>query len=416
MTLPMKTDQTPFMRGDRLDMLQALDCSSYYELSLALSQNASALSLHTNDLDGMSRARLKIEGDRANGRPLAILLHCIPRALMRSIIAGTVAYDSINQSTPSPAVYSADGAGTYVAGVAIQGRNGKFLNYHELLGLAAAMEDYCKSYARQKSRWIADDRALRAVELFAQSLRDRLAAIDHDGLSKTIFHIQSPLMVGYGNSLRDCMPCNTGSDGSNLRFTAYTWGLMLCCIQARLQLTPQAVVQPVVHVLQNGDLAVSEVLVTALASSYCFQDGVNVVGAGATSGRARHQTLMNSKKYMFCEMPYWEENYEATSKELEKRSNYVSDVWLCSDFYSAALKREIEDLETQIQRIQIKGSLWEELMKRAAKREEELRKEGEALDRAIKSRQAMLKIFDYLLGNKTLAELSGQADADDDVD
>ncbi|KAK6859483.1 hypothetical protein PG995_003119 [Apiospora arundinis] len=440
MALPMKTDKTPFMSGARVEMLSALDCSSYYELLLALSKNASVLSHHTNSLAGMTSAQQKIEGDRANGRALAMLLHCIPPTLMRSIVAGTVAHDFLDRSTPSPDVYSADGAGTYVAGIAIQGRDDGFLTYPELSDLVAALEDYCKSYKLQKRRggqpptnpseiladtiarqiddefggrvpskpdshrWIPNDDALRRVELFVASLKDRLASIDRDGLSRTTIHIQSPLMVGCSKLLRDRMPHHTGADGSSLRSTTYTWGLTLCCIQACLQLTPRPVVQPVVHVWRNEHLPISEVLVTALAGSYCFQDGFNVIGAGTSSGVASMQTLLDSKHYMFCQEPYFKANAAATTKELEKRAEYIADIWLCADFYDAALKREIQDLETQIEQTKVKGYLWEELVKKVARKEEGLRAESDRLATEIKAKRARLKIYDFLLDKKRPSE------------
>lgn len=75
---------------------------------------------------------------------MARLTLAIPLDLIKSILAGTVAYD--NHAKPSTDWYPLSGPGIYVVGLKVDGRNGKFLSRNEISRLRALLERYCQGY------------------------------------------------------------------------------------------------------------------------------------------------------------------------------------------------------------------------------------------------------------------------------
>ncbi|RYP11838.1 hypothetical protein DL767_011453 [Monosporascus sp. MG133] len=358
--MPFDLAEMPLQGDRRLKLFRALgDNDSYYELSIELTQLAEELAKCKNER--IDKARTLIENDRWHETSMLIMLHTIPKALLRSIILNTVAYDFSNRTTAPPPCYSADGPGTYVAAMSIRGRNGEFLCVVEIEDLIQGLRKYCKAYIRQKAhqgppskpedkaldesarevdatfgsrssgakdrlRFIRSDDAHQRVLWLIESFEDRCRPVAQQGLSRVAFQKQGPLMVGCSNQMDDRMPHHDPKGPSGLGLTTYTWALTLCLIKNRLGLDPVVTVRPVVRTWENNLLVTSEVLVTALAGSYVFQEGFNVIGAGSQAGDKPDNVLTDCKHYIFVDRPFFGQNVDATLAELQRREKYVDDV------------------------------------------------------------------------------------------
>ncbi|KAI1855710.1 hypothetical protein JX265_012155 [Neoarthrinium moseri] len=440
----------PLMSGLRLEMYEALeDNVSYYELSLLLTKHADALIAQNGVISQARSAAEKILQDRERKRALSILLHTIPRTLLKSIIVGTVAHDFLNNQNdpPRPVHYSGEGGGTYVAAMCIAGRNGSFLNAIEIQELVDALRKYCVGYRFQKvhgaspitpqhkaydqwargvdsafgsrpskaadALWIANDDALKRVELLILSFTQRLHPSRHHGKSKTLYHRQGPLMVGCSKLLKVRMKQHDPFDPSHLSLTTYTWALTLCLIKAELHLTPQVVVKPVTHIWDNQHLGASEVLVTALASSYCFQDGFNVIGAGGQSGSVDVDTLLASKRYVFVTHQFFEDNARATLDELQARHQFVEDVTACAEFPSKQLSNDLRELQVSIQSLSIEVDNVIDLAQKAEDISNALSDDLATLHKQIRTLKKLKRLYRILL--RKPGALEEEDDDDDDV-
>ncbi|RYP56434.1 hypothetical protein DL770_010829 [Monosporascus sp. CRB-9-2] len=367
------------LQGERtLTLFHALeDNDSYYELSLELSKLAKELAKYKKER--VDKPRDLIENDRWHGRSMLIMLHTIPKTLLRSIILNTVAYDFLNRITAPPLCYSADGPGTYVAAMSIRSRNGEFLCVVEIEDLIEGLRKYCKAYVRQKAHQgspsTPEDKALdesaREVDAAfgsrSSGAKDRLRFIRSDDAHQRVFvahrELRGPLPAsgtagavpsrvseaepsdgGCSNQMDDRMPHHDPKGPSGLGPTTYTWALTLCLIKSRLGLDPVVTVRPVVRTWENNLLATSEVLVTALAGSYVFQEGFNVIGAGGQAGDRPDNVLTDCKRYIFADRPFFGQNVNATQAELQRREKYVEDV----DYIAEQTAKDPEDSLAQV--------------------------------------------------------------------
>ncbi|KAK8015478.1 hypothetical protein PG990_008774 [Apiospora arundinis] len=186
--------------------------------------------------------------------------------------------------------------------------------------------------APNKLRFILNDDALKRVRSFIKGLQSRCDAIADSGKSKSVWLTHAPLGVGCSKNLPSRVPQHNPNEASGLRHSTYTWGLTLCLLRGELHLAPKSVVLPVLQVWDNSQLSQSEVLVSALASSYCFQDGFNVCGAGSQNGTLSDPELLRIKQYMLYTQPYFEQNSDAMFKELDKRKQYIENVRIIANF------------------------------------------------------------------------------------
>ncbi|RYP80004.1 hypothetical protein DL769_002673 [Monosporascus sp. CRB-8-3] len=287
----------PLQDDRRLKLFRALeDNDNYYELPLELSQLAEELA-----------------------KSMLIMLHTIPKTLLRSIILNTVSYDFSNRITAPSPYYSADGPGTYVAAMSIRGHNGEFVCVVEIEDLIQGLRKYCKVYIRQKvhhgspstpedkglddsahevgatfgsrtsrakdrPKFIKNDDAHQKVLWLWRAPRPACRPVAQQGLSRIAFQKQGPLMVGCSNQTDDRMPHHNPKGSSGLSLTTPTWELTLHLIKSRLGLDLVVTVRPVIRTWENNLLVTSEVLITDLAGSYVFQKGFNIIGAGSLAG------------------------------------------------------------------------------------------------------------------------------------
>ncbi|KAI1841472.1 hypothetical protein JX266_012312 [Neoarthrinium moseri] len=87
--------------------------------------------------------RTAFESDGSNGNPLRILLHTIPRKLLRSLALGLLAYDFYDKSSENHENhYSTGGPGTYAIGLTCEGHGGAFLSRREIVELRTCLKEY----------------------------------------------------------------------------------------------------------------------------------------------------------------------------------------------------------------------------------------------------------------------------------
>ncbi|KAH9905569.1 hypothetical protein F4778DRAFT_667540 [Xylariomycetidae sp. FL2044] len=414
--IPYTLAEMPLQDKRRADLYSALvDNDNYYSLSLVITKRAMELTPHAGEKT--ARAKRTIEHDRQYGRRLFHLLHVIPRDLLEAIILGNVAEFFLGPKKPgkSTQTYAADGPGTYVAAMAIRGRSGRFTNVLEDQQLIYGLKRYCEAYTRQEIRrgppttaadvaldlfarevdstfgtrpgskpdtlrFIQNSDALSRVRWLVRSFERRSAsaqAAQQQGHSLTTFRCQGPLMVGCSNQMDQRMPQHDPGDSSKLRLTTYTWALTLCLIKHTLRLDPVVVTRPVIRTWENGHLGVSEILVTALAASYVFQDGFNVIGAGTQNGDKQANQLEDCMKYVLHSMPYFGENADTTIRELRRRQKYINNV-----LYIA---RAPETMGDSIRKIQADLVVLESAM---LERDRQFAKATELLEKLVKARKA----------------------------
>ncbi|KAI0020916.1 hypothetical protein F4780DRAFT_321428 [Xylariomycetidae sp. FL0641] len=347
---PWNPNEVPHFDKRRRDLYHALvDNDSYFQLALLLASQSQELVTHKPEKVEMARNAL--QGD-AKYRRMFMLLHTIPRPLLEAIIMGTVAHSALNQPQQTLPCYKGEGPGAYVAAMSIKGRAGYFTNALENHELIRGMRDYCEAYEHQvkgvvglratrlraaansvdsqfgrrsdptRLSWITNTHACRRVRLMIDRLREKNDDIRNTGKSLLHHHMQGPLMVGCSNELSLRMPQHDPADPTQLTGTTYTWALMLCVLK-KLNLDPVVTVIPVVRVWEPEQLPLSEILVTALAASYAFQDGFNVVGAGGQDGTFTGWNSLKAKRHVFMENNYFRDNIEATLKEIALRTRFV---------------------------------------------------------------------------------------------
>ncbi|KAF3059410.1 hypothetical protein GL218_04934 [Daldinia childiae] len=100
---PLGPDKrVPLLSGRRLEMFKALeDHDNYYELSLMFPALANDMENFGSKLPASREASLQIHQDHVNQRPMGILLHAIPKDMLRSLILGTVAFDQLKLTKAS---------------------------------------------------------------------------------------------------------------------------------------------------------------------------------------------------------------------------------------------------------------------------------------------------------------------------
>jgi hypothetical protein len=290
-----------------IDMVETKD--SLYELYMELPRLADELRKNPDCKKyrfNVSKTADDIEGDSASGWTMMILLHSMGKAVIKSIIGGTVASDRNVNWYPHPSQASAE-SGIYVVGMSRVGQGGKFLTGDEIADLVRGLERYLSGAAvvnagmmtaaqRHDRDWVFTvDRVLddpnnpyphprfingdgdcKALEALVESLGKRI----RPG-SPTTRQVQSPLYVGCSTNLQkrlaDYTP-NRWFRGVNkpLALTAS----VLAALGTPVKLVPRVVLRT----WKDGQLAPAERLVTTLAASLVCQTGFNAIQAGGAPG------------------------------------------------------------------------------------------------------------------------------------
>jgi hypothetical protein len=278
-----------------------------------------------------------------------LLLNAIPTEVRDSLILGTIVYDFYD---PQRRPYSPDFPGVYAVGVAINGRNGKFLTRREIEALAASIDEYCQGWSAwtmcggdatkmtpQESRSLNHCRAVddafgpvvhqdmrpmmiatpkchqRACEYIVWLKKRADAALDPSG---DVAQVQSPLYIG--SSSRAISTGLARHNGGWLHGTTPLLSLTICCIKHSLGLIPETVGVPVLPTWEAGHVSFGEQLVTILASSLADDGGLNTLHPGITKGEANE-----SAKHYVSTNDFLSENIQVTLDEMDLYKQLIID-------------------------------------------------------------------------------------------
>ncbi|XXH03225.1 hypothetical protein Hte_009623 [Hypoxylon texense] len=366
---PLGPDEAiPLLEGRRLQMYKALvENDSYYELSLLFPSLAA-------DLAGMgymkaaSGAGIKMRTDRTiHNRAMFVLLHSIPKDLLRSLILGTVAFEA-QRLAPRLPCYNAEGPGAYAATMAIEGRNDAFKAWkihrgnpqsasHKILRDFA--EDVDNQYGKRDANKPNELRFIREssvwkVEALIQSLERRChTSISGSDMTR---QVASPLYVGCSKNIVTRAPAYQPRNG--LKNANKLWGLV-CCLLNSMGKPPSVNVVPIIRTWNRTDLPLAEVLVTMLGNSLVCQDGFNGHGPGTATDGGTVDVLKHAERVVLIYKPYLKINIEATKKEMERREEYLEDCEIVAGFPDAEAQDLIERVDEKYQDLLEAIDLWE---------------------------------------------------------
>ncbi|KAK3986994.1 hypothetical protein QBC44DRAFT_246917, partial [Cladorrhinum sp. PSN332] len=274
------------------------------------------------------------------------LLLTIPPAVHNSLVMGTIAFDFYKDKTGA---YPGNPSfpGVYAVGLAIRGRDGRFLSANELDRLANALEGYVNavelwvSYGGHRDLMTSEelgvlddalriDAVRRGVELdgkpghLAGNLPTCAKAREYIKIDpsltpiakETVYQHQSPLYIGCSAELPKRMKAHSLSNEqqrNNLNSSDPVLALTVSCIEHVLKLEPETFVIPVTYTWCGTDLGLCEMLCICLASSLVTQGGLNLEAGGAQSP----QDNAKVRGYILGECDWASETSKATQRHMD---------------------------------------------------------------------------------------------------
>ena len=360
--------ETPLIEGERRRLIQlANQFKSNFGIHYSLLEVAREVDKESRKYNGLALdATIASLEDADDQSVFVTLLEVIPRSARNSMLKSTVAYDFYGQEYP----YHGDHPGTYVVGIAIAGRGGKFLTMKECGELADKIQGYVLGHRVWKDKAVRNV-TLSSLELsrlsFCRKIDKQFVGETEDGspffidnqsmdrkalllvewlkkmaninLNPTSFETdwlcQSPQYVGCATNVNKQLAEHEPIPGNLKRsMSGKMLGLVLSIINTLEDLngekiTPEIVGLPVVPTWCDSHLVHSERLVTLLASSLVTQGGLNITQAGGQMGPDSDDT----ERYVLAQCPYFAENAEATLSELATYCDSVADLRIASGVF-----------------------------------------------------------------------------------
>ncbi|RKL47032.1 hypothetical protein BFJ72_g2769 [Fusarium proliferatum] len=360
--------------------------NSLYELYLRLPRLADDLEnnqvLKDNEFDIVNTVR-SLRRDAS--WPMCELLHSMSPKVIKSIIQGTVAYDShpkqsegrslINSEFPcfETPVKGRDPPipGVYVIALYRQftSHRGEFLNIAEMKMLIEDMEEYVKGYRvhaklradiragirRSESDLSRDDllavRLVRGVDFYAAYkpstmsdtapplfIKDDGDAAEIEALVRTYRAMcrpdldptervrmrQSPLYVGCSNNLGDRTHRYTQTSVKGINKPL---GLTISIFR-RQHVPVELAVKVVLRTWQTDQLPMAEQLIMTLAGSLVYQHGFNATEGGGTGYKTvgSGESLKTNMEYVMSRVGFIRDNFGNTVNELEARKRFLDSL------------------------------------------------------------------------------------------
>ncbi|KAG5821640.1 hypothetical protein H9Q74_000054 [Fusarium xylarioides] len=366
----------------QLELIDAVSRSeSLYELYLRLPRLADDLEnnqvLKDNEFDIVNTVRSLRRDD---SWPMCELLHSMSPLVIKSIIQGTVAYDSHPKQSKGRSVLHSDfpcfetpvrGRGPPIPGVYVvalyrkfTGHRGEFLNIAELKMVIEDMEDYIKGYRIHAKRCAdtlagksssgsnlskddADALALvRGVDYYANDkasvvsdtplfIKDDGDAAEIEALVRTYKAMcrpdldpteqvrikQGPLYVGCSNNLAERTHRYTQPSVKGINKPL---GLTISILR-RHNLPVELAVNVVLRTWRSDQLPMAEQLVMTLAGSLVYQHGFNAIEGGGTGRKtvASGESLKTNMEYVISRVGFIRDNFGKTVDELEARKRFM---------------------------------------------------------------------------------------------
>ncbi|KAJ0327780.1 hypothetical protein COL5a_005754 [Colletotrichum fioriniae] len=393
------SSKTPLMEGVRVDMLKVLDRGdSLYELTLRFPDIANELiAAGMPKQPDCTIAQLRL--DHSSNWETTEVLHIIPRDLLRSIIKGTVAMD-FGPNRPHDYDEDSTAAGIYVIAVSIDGGDGRFLNWSELGELIMILQNYADVYTLHKrgtpknmaelvkisvakeidlavngqwtdtkTRFICNDTQHQHVLAFIENLQRRRAPMFPGVVEAAVHQEQCPLYVGCSTKLNGRLPkysLSTNLDGINNLL-----GLLISALR-HMDSEPAITRRVVMKTWKRSQLPVAERLVSALARSYVWQDGLNIAEGGANEVGYSHS--IEAEIEIAVNSTVMEENLTASLQDIRDRKQCLQNLQEAKAIQEKNVKLAVE-MEEHMLQIQKLADEWSQVLQpKLAERKNELDK------------------------------------------
>ncbi|KAI1480341.1 hypothetical protein F4774DRAFT_425116 [Daldinia eschscholtzii] len=362
-----------------------------------------------------------------DGNQMTLLLHTIPRPVLRSIVMRMVAYDFWERDSDNRMLlYDREGPGAYIVTLSVLNRRGRAWSVKEnkeiikyLKLYAHAIETYeregdsygdsqlvehdrtsmqvaadiDKVYQKTDSEsggienksdsessgpsWWQEPRFAsssktnksRSVRHLIQMLRKRnIANVDENEPAK-----QSVCMVGNSDDIEKRTQNHRLI--SALSNTAHCWGLLVSCLKYA-GLEPEETIIPVCKAWKVEHINMAEILVTVLAGSLISVGGLNVKQAGTKSEKnPPHARVFESGRiHVWRSKPWFHENLAHSNPSLSKLLEAEQEL---DEIDMDALEAKVEEVANLNDKLEKQLAELDAIEERLAKEEEEIDKARE---------------------------------------
>lgn len=321
----------------------------------------------------------------------ASLLHYVNVKLLRSIIAGTLAYDLYQDADlGANCQYNENcSPGTYVVSLSIRGRQGKFLNIQELRYLADLVMDYAEGadmWFKNGKAWDDNDPQHEEAKSFIKDVDSRVGKVNSDGEprfgtnssaieklkelarmflrranasldvqnSGQTYQTQAPVMVGctaetiakqtkaHVPQWSEVNPLHPAAN--SLQSTTKTWALTVSLLYY-MDLRPDIVHVAALPFFNPTDLPRTEILLTTLARSFVWQDGFNVIQGGGRPDDNCEDRGYEEQKNVCHARDFLKNNLSATLQRVQEVRNKIAIIKNLSKVDLDALEAEVNKLQ-----------------------------------------------------------------------
>lgn len=350
------------------------------------------------------------------------LFHAMSPAAIRSIIQGTVAFDSANAEGwyPMPSKKDERAPGVYVIGLR-SAADGKFMTEANIRKVSQGIRDYlegCEIISqvspgtrdagqRKKVKWVSrvdkafappsqrfdedqpkfnssrdDDLILRGTA----DMLDRRCPNPVDSPNTTARQEQSPLYTGGSVDLAEC----TAVYDPKTYYSGVNKPLGITISIARLfGITLAPVIRIAILTWEPTHLAPAEQLVLALADGLVSHRGFNAKEAGVSSAGNTSAEMDSAARYVFQSYNILDNNVSASLKEIDNRCKFVDNLSSANAILDA-LEDSVTRLEAQLADVPEEDNLHIEPFEVVkARLEEQVRRKRERLQALLEEeRQA----------------------------
>lgn len=377
-----RTLETPYVpKQQLLDFLSAVrDHESLFHASLELTALGESLEA---EADALKKAGFNIENTAKALRDhipsgMLHLLHAMPKTVLHSLVAGTVAYDGVNKNADFfEHPKSQKVPGMYAIGLRVRSDpQGRFLTEGETVKLIEGIHSYIEGYnvisrvgpptseemlrinwvkqvdgAYMPSTWIFKEAMFvstspnsngfetRNLERLAR-MYERRCISDLQHPDDQVRQLQSPLYVGcstnLANRLADYAEKNMGKFNKNLGIT-----LSICKV---LGVELEMVRRVVLLTWENRHIQVGEQLVTTLADSLTAHSGFNAKEAGDSPYTSGVYHLDQAQIKVLGVSRLLASNVDASLAEMDRIMGFLSDL----EAHEKTIK-ELEECERRAQ-------------------------------------------------------------------
>lgn len=435
------TAEMPLMKGIRAELVQALDeKKSLFEVTLMLGDVVKDLGKVQWDI-AIKKTIESFDEDMPLMR-MASLLHYMNVKLLRSVIAGTLAYDLYQDADlGANCQYNENSSpGTYVVSLSIKGRQGKFLNIRELGQLADLVDDYAQAadlWANNDKAWDDKDARHAQGKEFTKEVDSKVGRAEPDGMprfgdNKSAIHklrelarmfrrrvdvsldiqnkgetyqTQAPAMVGcttetIGKRTKAHVPqwseVNPLHPAANsLQSTTKTWALTLSLLYY-MNLRLDIVHVAALPFFDASDLSRTEMLLTTLARSLVWQDGFNVIQGGGRSDDISVKRGYEEQRNVCHAKDFLKNNLSATLQRIQEVRIKIAIAKNLKKVDLDALETEINKLKAEENELQLRVNDFDKTKSEFMERYKEAKETVDLEDELLKEWRGWYALLDCI--------------------